>query len=164
MIDQSVDRCGDRQKEKGYGTACVDVLIAARDREDTIERAVLSALAQDEVLTVIVVDDGSNDDTAARARQCDPGGSRVINERSHISVGPAAARNIAIGISTAPWFAILDADDFFRPGRIGMLLSQSNDCDFVADDLVHVREKHIDHEPPAPICRTASIKPQGLTF
>ena len=46
--------------------ATVDVLIAARDRSDTIERAVLSALVQTEVRTVFVVDDGSSDDTAAR--------------------------------------------------------------------------------------------------
>ena len=41
-------------------------MIAARDRADTIERAIASALAQDEVRTVIVVDDGSTDDTAAQ--------------------------------------------------------------------------------------------------
>ena len=94
----------------------VDVLIAARDRADTIERAVSSALAQDEVRAAIVVDDGSADDTAARARRCDPDGKRLIVKRLPRSVGPSAARNIAIGISTAPWLAILDADDFFLPG------------------------------------------------
>ena len=93
--------------------ACVDVLVAARDRGDTIERAVASALAQDEVRAVIVVDDGSTDDTTARARRCDPEGKRLIIERLSSSVGPAAARNIAIEISTAPWLTILDATTFF---------------------------------------------------
>ena len=79
----------------------VDVVIAAWNRADTIERAILSALAQDDVRTVIVVDDGSTDDTAARASRCDLSGKRVIVERLRANVGPAAARNIAIGISKA---------------------------------------------------------------
>jgi succinoglycan biosynthesis protein ExoU len=142
---KSTDRCTDRAQSKP-ATACVDVVVAARDRADTIERAVASALSHDEVRAVIVVDDGSTDDTAARARRCDAEGKRVIVERLHASGGPAAARNVAIKMSTAPWLAILDADDFFLPGRIGELLSQSEDCDFVADDLVHVSEGCIGYE------------------
>jgi len=46
----------------------VDVIIAAWNREDTIGRAVASALAEPEVLSVVVVDDGSKDETAKRAR------------------------------------------------------------------------------------------------
>ena len=90
-----------------------------------------SALSQDAIHTVIVVDDGSTDDTAVRARQCDARGNRVLVERLHLSLGPAAARNIAIGISTAPWLAVLDADDFFLPGRIRALLSEADDCDLL---------------------------------
>ena len=93
-------------------------MIAAWNRSDTIARAVLSALAQDEVRSVIVVDDGSIDDTAAMASQCDPEGRRVIVERLRSNMGPSAARNIAIEISKAPWLAILDGDDFFLPGRL----------------------------------------------
>src|ERR1700730_10155848 len=98
--------------------ACVDVLIAARDRADTIERAVASALAQEEVNVVIVVDDGSIDDTAATARRCDPDGELVIVKRLNSSIGPSAARNVGLHISKSPWIAILDGDDFFLPCRI----------------------------------------------
>jgi succinoglycan biosynthesis protein ExoU len=143
---------------------CVDVLIAAHDRADTIERAVLSALAQNEVRAVIVVDDGSTDDTWVRARRCDPQGQRVIVERLRSNLGPAAARNIAIEISSAPWLAILDADDFFLLRRIGMLLAHADNCDFVADELLHVREDRIDHPLPALSVDAARIRPQLLTF
>jgi succinoglycan biosynthesis protein ExoU len=153
----------DRRKEAG-ATGCVDVLVAAKDRADTIERAVVSALAQDEVRAVILVDDGSADDTAARASRCDPDGGRVIIQRLGSSLGPAAARNIGIGISTAPWLAILDADDFFLPERMRALLSHSDHCDLVADDLVHVLEDRIDFEPVAPIPFATSIKPALLSF
>ncbi len=46
----------------------VSVIIAAHNSEATIERAVRSALAEPETADVIVVDDGSTDDTLAQAR------------------------------------------------------------------------------------------------
>jgi succinoglycan biosynthesis protein ExoU len=146
------------------GVGRVDVVIAALDRADTIERAVSSALMQDAVRAVIVVDDGSTDDTAARARQCDLDSKRVIVERLRFNLGPAAARNVGIGISTAPWLAILDADDFFLPGRIGAMLSLLDNCDLVADELLHVREHRIDDNVLKPVPRGLAIRPQRLTF
>ena len=144
-----------------FAIPCVDVIIAAKDRADTITRAVSSALSQDAIHTVIVVDDGSTDDTAVRARQCDARGNRVLVERLHLSLGPAAARNIAIGISTAPWLAVLDADDFFLPGQIRALLSEADDCDFVADRLVHLSESHgLPISAPSP----EGAKPTHLSF
>ena len=118
----------------------VDVIIAAWNRADTIERAVQSALAQEAVNVVIVIDDGSTDDTAAKASRCDPSGSRVLVKRLQSNVGPAAARNVAIELSQAPWLAILDGDDFFLPRRIHTLLSNSDGWDLIADSLVHVPE------------------------
>jgi succinoglycan biosynthesis protein ExoU len=146
----------------------VDVLIAARDRADTVERAVLSALGQNEVRTVIVVDDGSRDDTAARASRCDPQRKRVIIQRLQCSFGPAAARNIAMEISTAPWLAVLDADDFFLPGRVSALLAHADECDLVADDLLRVSEPLRAAKNPAGyelrIPSAALIKPRRLGF
>lgn len=140
---------------------CVDVLIAARDRADTIERAVSSALVQDEVRRVIVVDDGSTDDTAVKARGCDPDGSRVIVKSLHSSIGPAGARNLAVEISESPWVAILDGDDFFLPGRIGNLLSWSDSCDFIADDLLQVPEDAADKVAPE-MPFDSSVRPRSI--
>jgi len=66
--------------------------------------------AEPEVRHVIVVDDGSSDDTAARAAQCGAKKGRVIVEQLPSNLGPAAARNVALKISTAPWVAVLDGD------------------------------------------------------
>ena len=154
-------RCVANDERELFANPCVDVIIAAKDRADTITRSVSSALSQDAIRTVIVVDDGSTDDTAVRARQCDAHGNRVLVKRLHLSLGPAAARNIAIGISTAPWLAVLDADDFFLPGRIRALLSQADDSDFVADHLVHLSEGHsLPISAPSP----EGAKPTQLSF
>jgi succinoglycan biosynthesis protein ExoU len=122
-------------------TGFVDVLIAAWNRSDTVERALLSALSEPEVGSVIVIDDGSADDTAIRAeRIASQHSGRVIVRRLPSNLGPAAARNIGIGLSTAPWIAVLDADDFFQRGRLKTLLLHAADNDFVADDLLQVQE------------------------
>ncbi len=54
---------------------------------------------------IIVVDDGSQDDTSAVATRA---GARVIRQENR---GPAAARNRGIAATTAEWIALLDADD-----------------------------------------------------
>lgn len=164
MSDHSAEQIAVDRKQSERPITSVDVVIAARDRADTIERAVLSALAQLEVRTVIVVDDGSNDDTAARAHACDPTGERVIVKRLRSSVGPSAARNVAIEISSAPWLAILDGDDFFLPGRIDALLAASDGWDFVADDLLQVPEDRIDDLHSAPTLGGPSAKSGALTL
>ena len=163
-IDQTTSRVIDDRETGRSKTACVDVLIAARNSADTIERAVLSALSQDEVRTVIVVDDGSTDDTAIRAKGCDRDGTRVIVERLPVCGGPSAARNAAIEISTAPWLAILDGDDFFLPGRIANLLTWADDCDFIADDLLQVPESNLGGTPEAGLFRDQRSKPSPINL
>jgi succinoglycan biosynthesis protein ExoU len=117
----------------------VGVIIAAFNACDTIGRAVRSALAEDLVQEVIVVDDGSRDETPARARQADDGTGRLSVIVLGKNAGPAAARNIALQRLRSPYFCVLDADDYFLPGRITRLLA-STDCswDMLADDLILV--------------------------
>ena len=132
------------------------VIIAAKNAAGTIGRAIASALAEPETAEVVVVDDGSSDGTADVSRNADDGTSRLTVVSFDINRGPAAARNHAISISRAPVLAILDADDFFFPGRLKNLLAVS-DWDFVADNIAFVDEENaanayaaLDVFPPAP--------------
>jgi succinoglycan biosynthesis protein ExoU len=142
--------------------ACVDVIIAARDRSDTIERAVKSALSQPNVRTVIVIDDGSADDTAAVAAHCDRDDDRLIVRSLPTNRGPSAARNAALDISIAPWICVLDGDDYLLPGRISKLLADAADRDFVADDLLQVQEQKI--SAPVPVLFGGSFEPRLLNL
>jgi succinoglycan biosynthesis protein ExoU len=163
-IDQTTGRLTDDRGSGQSKTACVDVLIAARNCSDTIERAVLSALSQDKVRAVIVIDDDSTDDTAARAKGCDHDGARLIVERLRACGGPSAARNAAIEISTAPWLAILDGDDFFLPGRIANLLTWADAWDFIADDLMQVPEDNHGGAPHVRLFRDQRSKPSAISL
>jgi succinoglycan biosynthesis protein ExoU len=118
------------------------VCIAAYNAESTIARAVSSALAQPRVSEVIVVDDASTDLTAATARQGDDGSGRLTIIVLDKNGGPSAARNRALSISTADIFCVLDADDYFIPGRIDRLLAiDSGQWDCLADDILIVPEQ-----------------------
>jgi glycosyltransferase involved in cell wall biosynthesis len=67
-------------------------------------------------LEVIVVDDGSTDDTAAIVNE--PGfATRVIHQEN---AGAAAARNRGIEASTADLIAFLDADDLWPAGKLAL--------------------------------------------
>lgn len=120
---------------KDKGTVCV--IIAAMNAEETIGRAVRSALREDEVSEVVVVDDASRDATAEAAERAGDGSPHLTVIRLAENVGPSAARNRAIAASTAPLIAILDADDFLLPGRFAPML-ETGDVDFVADNILFV--------------------------
>ncbi len=128
-------------------TQAICVVIAARNASSTIERAVASALAEPETAEVVVVDDGSTDATSAAAQAADDGSGRLRILRFEKNRGPAAARNAAIACSSSPFIAILDADDFFLPGRFGRLLSE-NEWDFVADNIAFIEESRVTGTPP----------------
>jgi succinoglycan biosynthesis protein ExoU len=141
MTGEFPTRCCDTKDGWARLTGQVDVVIAAWNSADTVERAMLSALDQPEVHTLIVIDDCSTDATAFRAeRIAKQHGERVTLSRMLSNRGPAAARNVGLELSTAPWVAILDSDDFFLPERLKKLMSHANDYDFIADDLIQVQD------------------------
>ena len=117
----------------------VCVIIAARNAADTIATAIGSALREPEVAEVVVVDDASTDMTEAAARGADDGTGRLRVVRLDVNRGPSFARNMAIGCSRAPLISILDADDFFLPGRFRSLIA-GVDWDLAADNIVFVRD------------------------
>jgi glycosyltransferase involved in cell wall biosynthesis len=91
----------------------VSVVIPAYNSEEFIGEAISSALAQTlRVSEIIVVDDGSSDQTAEVAAKL--GASVIRQEHGGISV----ARNAGIRAAKHEWIAYLDADDIWEPKKI----------------------------------------------
>lgn len=121
------------------GEVCV--IIPAYDAHRTIGRAIASALREPEVVEIIVVDDASHDETFAAAQAADDGTNRLKVIRFDRNRGPAAARNAALDAGKAPLIAILDSDDFLRPGRFARLaIDTEHDWDLIADNIAFVLE------------------------
>lgn len=148
----------------GRHEKCVDVIIAAWNCENTIGRAVASALAQIEVHAVIVVDDASADKTVERAYDADDGSGRLAVLRFPENKGPASARNKALSLCTAPWVAILDGDDYFLPGRFSRLLAKADGWDFIADNLLQTPEDHSYADTLLPASGKKPFKPYQCSF
>lgn len=93
----------------------VSVIIPVYNRADKICAAVDSVLGQSYPnIELIVVDDGSTDNTAEVLKKY---GSRVKVLRRENN-GPAAARNHGASASKGEIIAFLDSDDVYLPGKI----------------------------------------------
>lgn len=93
----------------------IAVIMPAWNAADTIAHSLRSVLAQNRpAAEIVVVDDGSGDDTAAIVARFIGDGAPVRLLRQ-ANAGPSAARNLAIGNTSAPLIAPIDADDLWHP-------------------------------------------------
>lgn len=95
----------------------VSVVIPVHNRPQLILNAIDSSLSQS-IDEVIVVDDGSTDNTAEVVAQKAKFNPKVKLIRRDISGGAAVARNAGIRESTGDYVAFLDSDDTWRNGKI----------------------------------------------
>lgn len=114
----------------------VSFIIAAYNSAKTIRRAVESTLAQRDVtVEVIVIDDGSTDET--RDVVCAIADERVRLISLARNRGPGGARNAGFDAAKGRWVAILDADDEVEPQRLSRMTETAAklNADIVVDNL-----------------------------
>jgi glycosyltransferase involved in cell wall biosynthesis len=98
----------------------VSVVIPAYDAAAFIHRSIRSVLAQTQPpAEIVVVDDGSRDDTADVAQRLSA--DVVVLRQSNR--GPGAARNAGVRAARSELVCFLDADDEYRPEMIAALSS-----------------------------------------
>ncbi|HEV8715044.1 MAG TPA: glycosyltransferase [Candidatus Binatia bacterium] len=92
----------------------VSVIIPTYNRRDFVREAIASVLAQTyDDFELLVVDDGSNDNTAAVVQEFD--GVRYVFQPNR---GVSAARNRGVALSNGEFLAFLDADDLWQPRKL----------------------------------------------
>jgi len=95
----------------------VSVVIATYNRAHAVGRAIRSALAQTfDDFEIIVVDDGSADDTAEVVQRIEDPRIRFLRHEGNL--GPSAARNTGIRASRGTYVALLDSDDEWLPEKL----------------------------------------------
>jgi glycosyltransferase involved in cell wall biosynthesis len=98
----------------------VSVIMPTFNRADTIRRAIRSVRAQTFTnWELIVVDDGSTDNTAALIEGCDPR-LKLIRQENR---GTAGARNAGLSASAGSYIAFLDSDDEWLPHHLELCVS-----------------------------------------
>ena len=93
----------------------VSIVIPTYNRADFVREAIASVLQQDYPdVDLIVVDDGSRDDTAAVVSGFGPAVRYLYQENRGVS----AARNRGVAASTGGLIAFLDSDDLWLPSKV----------------------------------------------
>jgi glycosyltransferase involved in cell wall biosynthesis len=121
--------------------AKVSVIIPAYNQENYLQKAIQSVLNQTyQTLEILVVDDGSTDETAQVAKAFPDERIRYIYQENR---GLSAARNTGIRQSTGKFITFLDSDDQFLPEKIETLvniLETNPDFGFAAGQAIPVDE------------------------
>ena len=105
----------------------ISVIIPVFNREETIERCILSVCAQSyRNLEIIVVDDGSTDSTLQVIQRCQKKDSRIKLIRQ-MHGGPGAARNAGLDKCTGEYIGFVDSDDRILPKTYESLLALSDE-------------------------------------
>ena len=93
------------------------VFIPVYNASPWIQESIESVLAQTyRDFELLVIDDGSTDDTADKVRAIQD--SRIRLELNGTNRGIAATRNRALELTSSTWLACLDADDLAVPRRL----------------------------------------------
>jgi glycosyltransferase involved in cell wall biosynthesis len=99
--------------------AGISVIIPSYNRVSFLERALRSVAAQSLACDeIIVVDDGSTDDTAACVKSFAHQNIALIQYIYQDNQGPAAARNKGIAAATCERIAFLDSDDHWHKDKL----------------------------------------------
>ena len=140
----------------------VSVVIPTRDRSRLLALTLRTVLGQRDVdLEVVVVDDGSADDTAqVVAALADPRVRLVGHDRPQ---GVSAARNRGIAEASGQWVAFLDDDDLWAPDKLARQLQAARDTGrtwvYTGEVRIDLRQRIVGgtHPPPPPERVTARL-------
>lgn len=147
------------QSNSDMSTICqVTVIIPAFNARDTIIRAIHSVRQQSiKSLEVIVIDDGSVDDTADVVLNNIHSDENMHLIRMEKNSGVSAARNAGIRLARGEFLAFLDADDTWMPEKLSKQLeAMRNDpsitlvsCNsqLISESGMPIKEGHLNRPP-----------------
>lgn len=109
-----------------HKASLVSVIIPLYNCGEALHRTMLSVVAQThQPIEIILVDDGSSDDSYSIAKQYEDEGVNVIRQKN---AGAAVARNTGLAISKGEYIQFLDAGDVLDAGKITAQVNALQGC------------------------------------
>jgi glycosyltransferase involved in cell wall biosynthesis len=148
----------------------VSIVIPTYNRAHTVTDAIRSVLLQSHAdLELVVVDDGSTDDTGIRVARIADTRLRYVRGRH---AGVSAARNLGVRQASGDLISFLDSDDLWQPDKLACeveCLGRRPEVDAVFTDL---EKRHGDRVYPSFMRQTAvfsrrlrdPVAPEGLVL
>ena len=132
----------------------ISVIIPTYNRSNFLERAVLSVADQTcQCLELIIVDDGSTDDTGNTVERLAHRLRFPLKYFYQENKGAAAARNTGIRNASSEYICFLDSDDRFVPEKLSFqlnamqqtesLISHTREIWFRRERLLNQKKKHL---------------------
>lgn len=119
----------------------ISVVLPVHNRADVLARAIGSVLQQDfREFELIVVDDGSTDDSAATVGSF--GDKRIRLIQLEENRGGNVARNEGVRAATAPLIAFLDSDDRYLPNKLSWTVAEFSrrpELELLVDSFIKVQ-------------------------
>ena len=133
----------------------VTAVVPTHNRPGLLAATLRTVLSQGGVrLSVVVVDDGSDDPGAVRNVIKRAGDDRVDLVRYRLPGGVSAARNAGAQAASGQWLAFCDDDDLWAPYKLAAQLEAAHDADaawvYTGDVTVDERLHVVAGAPPPP--------------
>jgi glycosyltransferase involved in cell wall biosynthesis len=127
--------------EEKLKVTTVSAIVPTFNRAHLLPRTIQSILKQDYPdIEIIIVNDGSTDDTNAVIRDLNQQSKRPIHAFSQSNSGCASARNHGLRMATGNLIAFLDSDDTWTPTAVSSLAEtlETHHADFVYSPAIEV--------------------------
>jgi glycosyltransferase involved in cell wall biosynthesis len=124
----------------------VSIVIPVYNAGKYLQAAVSSALEQSQVEEVLLIEDGSPDNSLEICKRLVAENSKVklFQHAGGINKGAGATRNLGLKCAKAPYIAFLDADDYFLSDRFSMteeMFAKYSDADGVYEAIAVFNER-----------------------
>lgn len=121
----------------------VAVIMPAYNCEKHVEAAINSVINQSyENWELVVIDDGSTDNTVEIIEQISKNNSRIHFIKNKMNQGVSATRNQGIALANSAWIAFLDSDDMWEKTKLEKQIKMAKDktAEFIFTGSSYINE------------------------
>ncbi|WP_172792955.1 glycosyltransferase family 2 protein [Nonlabens sp. MIC269] len=144
----------------------MSIIIPAYNAAQFISRAIQSVLEQPETAEVLVINDGSTDETKNIVYSFKDDRVSLLEHENGINKGRSASRNLGLLNATCDYIAFLDADDYFLANRFSKdktVFDSHQDCGAVYNAVGYdVRNNQYDYLKNRLYTVTEEVPPEQL--